>query len=173
MADKIILKQEHTEVRDGSTGEVLETSVTQTVKVAQEPSFVKLYVKDMCKLNDIPKTANSVLNALLELCNYDNEIVLNSHIKQKICDKIGIKMQGLNNSITKLNNSNFIDRIGRGTYKLNPHFFGKGKWQDIRELQVTWDYSSEGRKLEEVKTSTTSQPALTYDDGQAIDAEIE
>ena len=57
-----------------------------------------------------------------------------------------------------------ITRVGRGVFSLNPYVFGKGKWQDIKELQVTWDYNDAGRKLEEVKTSVTSQPALPFNE---------
>jgi len=162
MGSKIILKQEKTETRDEQTGKLLETSVTHTVKLDQEPSFIKLYIKDMCKLNDIPKTANNVLNALLEICNYDNEIILNSHVKQKMCDELGMKMQSLNNGISKLTKSEFIDRIGRGTYRLNPYYFGKGKWQDIQELQITWDYTTQGRKLGKIETNKITQPTLDF-----------
>lgn len=160
---------------DPRTGEIVSEEVTALRKKLQpEPSFIKLYLKDMCKLNDIPKTTNNVLNALLELCNYDNEIILNSHVKNKVADSLGIKIPSLDNAISKLTKAEFLDRIGRGTYRLNPHVFGKGKWSDIKELQVTWDYSVKGRVLENVKTSVTSQPSLPFSsEDDYIDANIE
>jgi hypothetical protein len=162
-------------ITDPKTGEVISEEVTAIRShVPKEPNFIKLYLKDMCKLNDIPKTTNNVLNALLELCNYDNEIVLNSHIKKKIANNLDIKLQSLDNAITKLNKAEFLDRIGRGTYMLNPNIFGKGKWSDVKELQITWDYSNKGRVLEEVKTSVTSQPSLPFNsEDDYIDANIE
>lgn len=167
--NKTILKQEVTEVQNSETGEVIEKSVTHTVRIESEPSFVKLYTKDMCKLNDVPKSANKVLNALLERTNYENQIVLAAHTKKVICDELEIKRPSLDNAILKLVKSELILRVGRGVFSLNPYVFGKGKWQDIKKLQMTWDYDTEGRKLEEVKTSNTMQPSLTYNDGASID----
>lgn len=164
MAKKTIVKQEMTQIKNSETGEVIETSVTQTVKLDQEPSFIKLYTKDMCKLNDVPKSANSVLNALLEHTNYRNEIVLASHTKDRICDNLKIKKPSLDNAILKLVKSELIVRVGRGVFSLNPYVFGKGKWQDIKELQMTWDYGKSGRTLEPVKTSETTQPALPFNE---------
>jgi len=163
VSDKVILKKEQTETRDALTGEVTERSVTHTVKVEQEPSFIKLYIKDMCKLNDVPKNANKILLSLLEYVNYNNEIILNAGLKKRIAKELNITPPSLNNGISRLVKSELICSVERGIYLLNPNMFGKGKWKDIKELQITWDYSSEGRKLENVKTSKTSQPALPFD----------
>jgi len=176
MSDKVILKKEHTETRDAITGEVTERSITHTVKVEQEPSFIKLYIKDMCKLNDVPKNANKILIALLEYVNYNNEIILSAGLKKRIAKELEITPPSLNNGISRLVKSELICSVERGIYLLNPNMFGKGKWKDIKELQITWDYSNKGRVLEEVKTSVTSQPSLPFnneDEVDYIDANVE
>jgi len=175
---RIIVEEIKSATIDKVTGEVVEHSQTIVRKKTEaEPGFIKLYTKDLCRLKEVPKTANSVLNALLEECNYDNEIVLNKYTKEKICKNHDIKMKSLQNAITQLYTKQIIGRIGTGVYVLNPSLFGKGNWADIKELRMAWDYSEEGRELEEVKVikiapKKEDQPMLPFDEN-IIEAVIE
>ena len=138
---------EKTEVVDHTTGEVRESSTTKVMRIPSEPPFIKLYLADMCKMHNIPKVGNNVLNELLKLTNYNNEIVLNSTIKKRIESELNLKKGMLDNNLTKLKKANILKSEERGVYLLNPNLFGKGSWHDISKLRVVWDYSESGRKV--------------------------
>jgi len=101
----------------------------------------------MCKMYDIPKVGNNVLNELLKLTNYNNEIILNSAIKKRIDKSLMLKKGILDNNLTKLKKAHILKSEERGIYQLNPNLFGKGSWHDINKLRVTWDYSEKGREI--------------------------
>ena len=136
---------EKTETKDYETGEVKESTTLKTFKLPAEPPFIKLYLADMCKMYDIPKIGNNVLNELLKLTNYSNEIILNSTIKKRIEKSLILKKGMLDNNLNKLKKADILKSEERGVYKLNPNLFGKGSWHDINKLRVTWDYSEDGK----------------------------
>lgn len=165
---KKMLYEETREHIDHETGEVKTTMKLTSVKHEQEPSFIKLYLNDLCKLNDIPKSGNDTLNELLQLTDYRNEIVLNSAIKERLCKALGIKKPSLDNNISKLTAQGILNRVARGIYMLNPHIFGKGKWQDIKKLRIEWEYSSKGREAIKVETDTHEQTTMNFDDDKDV-----
>ena len=160
----MILYEEIKETTDHKTGEVQTSKKFTSVKHDNEPSYIKLYLNDICKLNDIPKTGNDVLNELLQLVNYDNEIVLSSGIKNRIVKQLGIKKGSLDNNIYKLTKQGILSRIDRGIYMLNPLLFGKGKWPEIKALRITWEYTSTGREQIKLETDTHIQTKIDFDD---------
>lgn len=142
-----VIYAERTEQIDHRTGELRESTTTKTIRVPSEPPFIKLYLSDMCKMYDIPKIGNNVLNELLKLTNYNNEIILNSAIKKRIDKSLMLKKGILDNNLTKLKKANILKSEERGIYQLNPNLFGKGSWHDINKLRVTWEYSEKGREI--------------------------
>lgn len=116
-------------------------------KVEVEPDFIKLYIKDICKLNDIPTAGNNILNELLKYMNYDNQVLLPTGVKQLITKELNLGKSTLDNTLNNLVKKDIIKRIGIGIYKLNPYIFGRGKWQDIKEIRATWVYGKSGRAL--------------------------
>jgi len=143
-----------TEVKvDLETGKAIESTEQRerTVKVEQEPNFIKLYLQDICKLNDIPKTGSKLLNELLKYTSYDNKILLPSAIKKEIAKKLDTTVGTLDNALSKLTKKEILRREGTGVYILNPFFFGKGKWTDIKKIRAEWEYGVEGRILTNVE----------------------
>jgi len=143
-----------TEVKvDLETGKAIESTEQRerTVKVEQEPNFIKLYLQDICKLNDIPKTGSKLLNELLKYTSYDNKILLPSAIKKEIAKKLDTTVGTLDNALSKLTKKEILRREGTGVYILNPFFFGKGKWTDIKKIRAEWEYGVEGRALTNVE----------------------
>ena len=156
------LYEEIREVIDHETGEVKSTSKLKNIKIDKEPNFIKVYIADLCKLNNIPKSGNNTLNELLKLTDYQNEIVLNSHIKGRICEKLGVAIGSLDNTITRLIKGEILERIGRGTFRLNPNLFGRGEWRDIKKLRIEWEYSASGREVKKVETDTHIQTEMNF-----------
>lgn len=139
--------EETTTEKDHQTGEIKTTKHKKSVRLEKEPGYIKLYINDLCKLNDIPNTGNNIINELLSLVNYDNEIALSSGIKNRICETLDIKRGTLDNNLTKLVNQwQLLKKIDTGLYMLNPNIFGKGNWQEVKALRVAWEYNEEGRE---------------------------
>jgi hypothetical protein len=148
---KVIFEKTETFL-DHKTGEIHEEINYQTIKIPKEPPFVKLYLEDLIKLNNLPKSNSSVLYELVKLVNYDGEINLSPFSKERIVKILKIKNpKSLDNSIQQLVKTDIMKRIGRGCFLLNPSLFAKGSWSDIRrlrekyiELKIT--YNNNGKK---------------------------
>lgn len=136
------------------TGEVVVDKVMKSYKVDSEPSFVKMYVDDVAKLNKLGKTASSLLFSMVKRVGYDSVIALSVHVKREIAIEMGIKsVQTVDNTIGELIHNEVLKRVCQGTYMLNPHYFAKGSWKDVKELrggyiQMKITYNEEGRKVE-------------------------
>jgi len=151
---KITYQDTRTEIKiNPETGKAKEIEQTKerTVKVEQEPSFIKLYLQDICKLNDIPKTGSKLLNELLKYTAYDNMILIPTYVKEKISKDLNMNIGTVSNSLSKLTKKGILKREGKGAYRLNPYLFGKGKWTDIKKIRAEWEYSEEGRTLTNVE----------------------
>nr|WP_321266177.1 replication/maintenance protein RepL [uncultured Sulfurimonas sp.] len=156
-----IIKYEQTEtnkVYDNETGKVktVEEKTISNKKVDTEPNFIKLYISDICKLNNIPKSTNTILNELLKYTSYQNEIYLNVGIKKRMVTALNTTMPTLNNAISKLTKADMLKRIDTGIYKLNPYIFGKGNWTDIKAIRMLWTYNDNGRRLSGIDIDNTN-----------------
>lgn len=156
MAMKKNIYQETVIVRDCDTGEVSTVEHTNIVKLPTEPPYVKLYLDDIQKLYDLPN--NTILYELLRRMNFDGEIVLNSSEKKKIAAKLDIKVQSIDNYLTKLKATNVFDSVEKGTYLPNPHLFGRGDWLKILDrrkkyngIKLNVTYSADGSKTVETE----------------------
>jgi len=131
-----------------SNGEVVTRSMTNTFKIPQEEDYVKLYLKHVHYLCNLPNGLDAVIYELLSKMNYENDIVLNAGIKKKIAKNIGKELNTVNQYISKLVHYGVLIRIDTGVYKLNPMFYGKGSWKNILELRESLEmniqYSDSG-----------------------------
>lgn len=168
---KTITKAHKHEKTNLQTGEITEKTTYNSFKVEEEPPFIKLYLRDICKLNDIPQKGNLILMELLKYTSYNNEIMLPAGIRKRIEEELNLAQGVLNNHLSSLVKKEILKRVSTGVFQLNPHLFGKGKWQDIKELRVTWGYSQKGRVVEGVETSTHYQPDLPFN-GEINCAEV-
>ncbi len=78
---KKVSKITKSKIVDITTGEIQEEEEIIDAYVDKEPDYVKLYLKDIVALNDLPKGLDRVINVLLKTMAYDNMIILNSFIK--------------------------------------------------------------------------------------------
>ena len=121
---------------DHGTGEIKVTSRNITKKIPAEPSFVKMYIEDIVLLNSVPSGAANLLRSLLKRVNYDNEIMVLPKVKRDIANEMGIKnVQTVDNYLGKLKDKGIVLSIDRGVYMLNPNYFAKGKWADVRKIR--------------------------------------
>ncbi len=137
---------------NNETGEIKETNTTVNIKrrIPKEPDFIKLYLRDICKLKSIPATSSKLLNELLKYTSYDNIILIPSYVKQEIAKNLNTTVGTISNALTKLVKEEILKRKGTGAYVLNPFLFGKGEWTKIRKIRMTWEYSENGKCLSNV-----------------------
>ena len=116
-------------------GEVHQKEVFQSYSLGAEDDYIKIYIKHINYLSNLPVGLEGLIYELMKSVNYGNRIVINSHIKKEIAKNIGKSFNTINQYMTKLADSKVLIREGRGVYYLNPMFYGKGKWKDIVELR--------------------------------------
>jgi hypothetical protein len=126
-------------------GEILSTETITTKYVEREPDFVKLYISDILKLSDISKGNNDILLALLKRINYENEVFVMSHVKEEIAKELNLKVVTINKAISILSEKNILLRKARGCYLMNPFFFGRGKWENIKKIRMELEYDTDGK----------------------------
>lgn len=143
------IKEEKTVNND--TGEVIiERTITEGSyrQTRDEPAFVKLYLDTVLLNKNISINRNPVLNELLKLMPYAsspvNYFALNKSIKIIIAEKTNLSLQTINNAITEFVQQKILLRIDRGLYQMNPLFFGKGDWIDIKKIRTSIDFSKHG-----------------------------
>ena len=141
------ISQEVTHTKTDLNGEVIEEVKNQVAYVEREPDYVKLYISDILRLQDIPKSGNDILLAIIKRMTYNNDIALFAPVKREIASDLGIKEITVSKAIELFTNKSILLRKDRGLYLINPFFFGRGKWDDIRKVRLQVIYSEEGRMI--------------------------
>jgi Firmicute plasmid replication protein (RepL) len=124
-------------------GEILEELSTR--KIQNEPDYIKLYIEHITVLGELPKWVTPILMELLKYVNYENKIILNSSIKKMIATNLEIAYKTIDNTLVKLTKAEILIREDKGIYIANPHLFGRGKWENIRRIRATINYSPESK----------------------------
>ena len=160
-----------------------------TTKIYEnEPAYVKMYLRDVVYLNDMPQSYSGILGQLFRYCTpaeaIDNAgdetaggmiIYLNGEIKKQICKTLKMlgknNIQQLNNAINKLVKGKVLLHLGRSTYRPNPIFFGRGKWADISELRLNVNYNEiAGRTFQSViQYKEQPKPEISAEEANRLD----
>jgi hypothetical protein len=144
---KIHLQEVNVITTDFDNGEVLKETKTQVSMFESEPPYVKLYISDIVKLNGLPSYANDVLLHLVKNMGYNNIVPMYKPIKLMICNELGMKLNTMNKAIQELYEKNILIRAHRGLYMLDPLIFGRGSWKEIKDIRMTIDYNSDGKRV--------------------------
>lgn len=178
--DIIYEEFQQTSIVDETTGEIktTETKATKRVKVDQEPDFIKLYVFSSTLLNfqkalrGIKERDAQVLYGMLKTMQYDNTIVLDKEgiclIAQQadVCEKTVTRMRDTFIKIQVLFNYTLPDgTISKTRFIVNPHLFGRGKWQDIKEMRALFQYTQKGELMYSFGKSKAIEDGKTTIDG--------
>lgn len=134
-------------ITDINTGEVIKEVKNEISYVDREPDYVKLYVSDILRLTDVPKSGNDIMFAMLKRMTYNNDIALYAPVKREIANELGIKEITVSKAIELFTNKSILVRKDRGLYIINPYFFGRGKWEEIKKIRLQILYSKEGRMI--------------------------
>jgi|JI8StandDraft_2_1071088.scaffolds.fasta_scaffold21989_2 hypothetical protein len=146
--------EEHT--IDFVTGEMVSQRTATKRFVSKEPDFVKLYLDDVMKLNDIPAKKTDVLYLLLKKMNYDNEITVVASHKREIAKQLSCSIISIDKTLALLVDKGILIRKDRGVFLANPNIFGKGNWKDIEQLRLLLTYDVKGKHIESGISNTLS-----------------
>lgn len=164
-----IIRESLENVLDKETGEVVVQRKFTESYVEKEPDYVKLYFKDLAKLNDLSKGDSSFMLSLLKRVGYNNQIILVSYVKKQICEELGLKMKTIDKAISVLVKKQILIREDRGLFIFNPYLFGRGKWKDIKKIRLEISYSLKGREvLTVMDTQTDLFDAIEETENKAI-----
>ena len=141
---------------DYDSGELKKENTVYVRRAEAEPNYIKLYVDDISSLKDLRPKTGSLMFELLQMMPYDNLIVLNKFLKEKIAKNINSSLQTVNEGIAILIRKEIILRKARGTFLMNPKYFGRGSWQDIKSLRLSIEYDfMKGTKKMEVEKNVS------------------
>jgi hypothetical protein len=137
---------------DGQTGEFLSQIIKQEVTSQSipegEPDFIKLYLNRLAKIQGLNNSQANILFEIAKLMPWasDDEqfIILNAFTKERIAKKLGVQMQYIKDSVSKLTKEGMLIKAGSArsaAYTVNPLYIAKGRWEDIKKLQlrITFD----------------------------------
>ena len=144
---KRITKETITRTIDHQTGEVLDTALSQSFVVDREPNYVKLYVDDILKLSNLPRSSNSLIYELLKRVAYNNEVIIIKAIRNEICKSLGIGDSTFRKGIDEFISKGILTKKDKQIFVFNPFLFGRGAWQDIKKIRLLVEYSEKGRFL--------------------------
>lgn len=124
-------------------GELTETQTKEVIKEKNEPEYIKMYINTVLSLSDSPKTLNGVLYHILTRLEYADKkngsfMLINGYIKKQIAADLKVTVDTVNHCIIKLKKRNVIKRIQQSTYIVNPDYFSKGSWSDIKKIREVY-----------------------------------
>lgn len=116
-----------------------------------EPDFVKLYLKDIARLYDLPKATSKLMLEILKFMGYDNIVALGKYRREEIAKSLGISPGTLANALTRFIDEGLIMKVSSSEYFVNPNIFGKGKWRDIKKLRIMMEYGENGKTFSMIR----------------------
>ncbi len=135
------------ELVDNTTGEVITKLTQKTYTASNEPNYIKLYIDDLMRLKDLPKSTNGFFMAILKTMDYENKVYITKHVRQQIIKNMGIGESTLRRLLDNCIKKGLMTKIDSNTFFLNPNIFGRGTWQNVKEIRMLVSYSSKGRLL--------------------------
>jgi hypothetical protein len=144
-------------VVDKLTGELLsdETNVIDIYRMPAEPAFIKFYIDDLASLQKLTAGETQILLYVAACADYKGMIALPTGIKKRIANSANCSDGAVNNAVNKFCKSDILRKEGGGLYELNPDYFARGKWREIRERRKEFytktTYRRDGTK--EVETN--------------------
>lgn len=133
------------------------TSSRTGAQLPKEPPFIKLYLRDLAHLRNLPVWVSGILYELLKKMDYSNEIVLNSTVKKRMAELLDINFRSIDNALVKLVSKKIFFRLGPGVYQANPYIFGRGNWGEVEKIRLTVSYSADGEKHIEAEILTNEE----------------
>ena len=107
MENKKIYQTETKTIIDHQTGEIIQTEHNQKGFVEKEPDYVKLYLQDIARLNNLPPSASSLMTLIIRSMGYNNLFFAFKPLKEMFCEELKMPMNTLNKQIDNLRKEYF------------------------------------------------------------------
>lgn len=117
-----------------------------TGEVLTEPDFVKLYIKELCRAKGIKGRQLDVFNFMLSEMNSYNEVSYGKPAKDRFLAAKCTSNATFNNSIKALIDRQLIERIAKGSFRVNKKYAVKVEWSKVQSIEWTTIYTKEGKK---------------------------
>lgn len=148
MQNKKTYREVTTMQMDENKNIVALTDVKESFIEREEPDFIKLYLDHVLVQANTKIDLSPLLMEILKMANYADDrrggmyVILNKYAKQLISKATEFSMQMIDRNVSQLVSSKILIRIARGTYMINPYYFGKGHWTDIKKIRATIDFNT-------------------------------
>lgn len=162
---KLVYKSRETVIDEN--GEIKLETETKGFPVEREPDYVKLYLHDLVRLNGLPKSSENLMLALAQMMTKGNIVALYMPIKKRLAVMLNTSVSNIDKGIKMLVKAKMLIRQDRGLYIIDPYLVGRGKWDDVKKLRISLEYSPEyGRRV--VEAGLPRQPELPFDQTDAL-----
>ena len=160
------LTQEISREIDKETGEILKQTLTQTVQDVnydQEPEFIKIYLHTLTLLHGLDGVQGKIMLAIASRMSYATKkqvIIINSYVKEEIMEEVNCSKSHISNTITLLVKKGLLFRQGKsrsGAYIVNPIYIAKGKWKEVKELQLNLVFNKNKTCLNAVEVTDNNE----------------
>lgn len=109
-------------------------------KGLEEPPFIKVYLDDLGRLNDLTGVQRAVLGEIMKYASYGNEVNITKKLKVDMLANIGTANSTFKNSLNVLVSKDIIAKgHKRGIYIINPKLAFKGKVHDRASLIIKYN----------------------------------
>lgn len=139
--------EEVKEFVDSATGEIITSCKGFSRTQEKEPDYIKIYLNTMMAFQGVEGISAEFM---LALCNcidgYVNSektpMIFRNDLynKNKIANTVGVSTSMVAKQIKKLADAGILIKSGmRSIYYVNPFLIARGKWQNIKKLQLHFD----------------------------------
>lgn len=137
-------------VTDLRTGEAVEQTTNNVVRIAKEPVYVKMYIQDLGNLMELSAGQKTLLYALVGKIGFDGIVSLNASSRRRLAKSCGLSDGAFRNGISALCKKEIIRRVDPNEYEVNPHYFAKGEWSTISQRRQGFElriaYGADGSR---------------------------
>ena len=127
---------------ENDTGLVKEEKTTNIINTNtnNQKDFLYVFTKSLGYLKNLTKSETHTLFGLFGKVTNDNKLYINKGMKQEISKQFDLNFQTVSNAIPSLKKKGILGSLERGVYVLNPQFFGKGSFQDMKKIKISQEF---------------------------------
>lgn len=119
---------------------------TDTGELLQEPEFIKIYIRDLCRVKGVSGLQMNIFHFMLKHMNDHNEVSYGKSAKERFCAVHKTSIPSFNNNVKALIKSGLIERINRGEFRVNKQYAVKVDWDRVQSIVWKSTYTKNGKK---------------------------
>jgi len=159
-----LIQQTKNTTKMDQSGEITHQETTNIInkKSANQKDFVYAFTKSIGYLSQLTKSEINTLFGLFKYTTMQNKIYTNKSMKTEISEEMNLNYQTVENSITNLAKKGILGRLERGVYVLNPTFFGKGDFNELKKIKIfqEFDFTTNTQRTAIESEYTTEEERL-------------